>query len=149
MKKLALLGVVLTFGLLTVSPSAFAFHGAPYHAHGTAVSKDDQVYLADVTWTGWGFAPFDYFIVDVHDALGNVVAHEALPGYEVLVGGGPQASVWEIFLYSGLDAATNGNVLKITGVQQEIGPYYVLVQTMVYEGTYRDYALALVVDTPN
>ncbi|MCA1814396.1 MAG: hypothetical protein LC624_10675, partial [Halobacteriales archaeon] len=147
MKTLALLGVAVTVGLLALTPSAVAFHGAPYHAHGIA-TKGNAVYLADVTWTGWAIQSF---VVDLKDPLGNVLSHEAMPGYEILLGGGPRTCQWEIFLYTGVDTATNGNVFKVTGIQQEIGPTncVVLAQHMVYEGTYRGYTLALLVDSPN
>jgi len=150
LKTLAFLGVLLTVGLVAFSPSAVAFHGAPYHAHGIA-TKDNTAYLADVTWTGWAIAPYFSFVVNLHDALGNVIADESFPGYESLTGGGPRACQWEVFLYGGYDAATNGQMFKVTGFQQEFGPTgcQVLVQTMLYEGTYRGYSLVLVVDTPN
>jgi hypothetical protein len=150
MKMLALVAVSVTVGLLAFSPTAVAFHQAPYHAHGLAF-KGEAAYMADVTWTGWGFAPYFNYIVNIHDPLGNVVADETFPGTESLIGGYPRACQWEIFLYGGVDSATHGSVFSITGFQQEIGPTNcaVLAQTMLYEGTYRDYTLLLYVDSPN
>ncbi|MCA1813455.1 MAG: hypothetical protein LC624_05840, partial [Halobacteriales archaeon] len=150
LKKLALLGIAVTFGLLAVTPAATAFHGSPYTAHGIA-TRNNQVYTALVDWTGWapvsGQEYNSYYVTLTDPATGVNVVNTHFPGYEQWIYGGPLPSQWELFIYNGLDVPTNGQTFHIAGFQQ-IQQLYVepKIQTMLYEGNYQDYTLLLAVD---
>jgi hypothetical protein len=135
------LKALLTAGLasLLLAPSAAAFHGAPYTAHGTAV-LDSDVYLIEVVWGGWYDASYTVTISDPLGAL--IVDHHRFPGQEGWIGGA--YALGEFFFYHGwsLDPSVS---FDIQGIQNLVGGFGGIRQQMLYVGNYGDYQVVLAV----
>jgi hypothetical protein len=137
MKRFLLAAAALA--MLTV-PVASAFHGSPYVAHGVAVNLAGEAHLVDVSWNGWWQQTYT---VRLYDVPGVWIVDHTFLGAEANIGGGPIASVWEIFLYHGFSIDPSVS-FDIRGFQQIL--LVPQAQQMVYGGNYQDWTLALVVD---